>query len=252
MHTRERTIIYTALIALAATNIVTMFNSNPAGRSGSAAYAEDPLPLQELGPAKSLTLVDPEHADAAAVLRNRAGHVAWADDAYHQSYSIAFIHVGKPLYQLMMSEPYQDPITELRERLQAEGQQRDDTMRDLYERIQGLDPQDPQMSELQQQFNQLRQEFERWRQQAQRQASKLEAEQVMKAYDEIVAAVEVVAERRDIDLVLRFLPMGAEDEAELQSPDQANAVIRGRTALKYPEDLDITAAVMEELALEVE
>jgi len=239
------------LIGLAVVNIVTLFNDGIPGRS-SAAYADQARPLEELGPAKSLTLVDPDNATDNVVLRNTAGHVAWGEQAYQQSYSMAFIHVGKPLFQLMMTEQYQEPLDDLRERLQAEGKERDEELRSVYERMQELDPQSPDMKDLQERFQQLRQQFEQWRQQAQREAAKLEAKQIMAAYDEIVAAVEVVAEQRDIDLVLRFLPMGAEDDTELQSPDQANSVIRGRTALKYPDRLDITTAVLEELALEVE
>jgi len=247
MRTRERAIIYTALAALAAVNIITLM-----GRDGAAAYAKEALELKERGPAKSLTLVDPDNATDNVVVRNTAGHIAWGEQAYQQSYSMAFIHVGKPLYQLMTTEQYQEPLTELRERLQAEGQERDDELRSVYEQMQQLDPQSPEMQDLQQRFQKLRQEFEQWRQKAQREAAKLEAKQIMAAYDEIIAAVEVVAEQRNIDLVLRFLPHGAEQDTELQSPDQANSIIRGRTALKYPDDLDITTAVMEELALEVE
>ena len=66
----------------------------------------------------------------------------------------------------------------------------------------------------------------------------------------MIDAVEVVADRNDIDTVYRFIPT---DEAfEADNPDQAMVAIRLRTALRYPDELDITDDVMDELSLDID
>jgi hypothetical protein len=83
-----------------------------------------------------------------------------------------------------------------------------------------------------------------------RQLGRLAAGQIERAYRDLIAAVEVVAERRRIDLVFRFIP--TDNEFQAISPPQAYTGIHARIALKYPPGLDVTDEVMEELALEVE
>ncbi len=94
------------------------------------------------------------------------------------------------------------------------------------------------------------QEYEQWRRERARRRGKLAAHQIEDSYRELVAAVEVVAERLDIDLVFRFIP--TTNEFQALNPPQAYTAVRARLALKYPEALDITDQVLEELALEVE
>ena len=77
---------------------------------------------------------------------------------------------------------------------------------------------------------------------------KLTADQIEDAYRDLVAAVEVVSERRQIDLVFRFIPTDA--DFLTQNPPQAYIAVRARIALKYPEALNITDEVLEELAVE--
>jgi hypothetical protein len=89
-----------------------------------------------------------------------------------------------------------------------------------------------------------------WQQSALQRTGKLDADQLERAYRELVAAVEIVADRRGIDMVYRFIPTGEPFEAE--NPEQAMMAIRLRDALRYPTELDITADVMEELHLEEE
>ena len=94
------------------------------------------------------------------------------------------------------------------------------------------------------------QEYMSWQQDALAQRGKLDAEQLESAYREMIAAVQVVSERRGIDTVYRFIPTDEEFRAE--NPEQAMMAIRLRTALRYPPELDITDLVLEELSLELE
>ena len=68
------------------------------------------------------------------------------------------------------------------------------------------------------------------------------------AYREITAAVNVVADRLEIDLVIRFIP--PDDEFVLTNEAAAIDQIRLRSLLRYPEACDITSDVLEELNLE--
>lgn len=254
MRNSERIVIYTALMVLGALNIIflTGGGSSRAWAQDAGAAGTETMAGEKLGPAESVTLVDPENKNQSLELRNRKQHLTWGDDAYHEARSIAFLHVGKPLYGLMSSDAYSQPIEQVRSELSAEAKQRDSDLRALYEQIQSLDPKDPATADKQNDFLKQRDEFQKWLQESQQRIAKMEADALMKAYDEIVAAVDVVAERKHIDLVLRFLPSELDEGTEVNNADEAQSVIRGRTAVKYPEDLDITNLVMEELSLDVE
>jgi hypothetical protein len=73
------------------------------------------------------------------------------------------------------------------------------------------------------------------------------ADQVEKAYRELTTAVDVVCDRRKIDLVYRFIP----SVTPFESQDLGNAMIQvqARTFLRAPESIDLTADVMKELNL---
>jgi hypothetical protein len=59
--------------------------------------------------------------------------------------------------------------------------------------------------------------------------------------------VDVVADRRKIDLVYRFIP----SQTPFESQDLGNAMVQvqGRTFLRAPEQIDLTADVLKELNL---
>ena len=75
----------------------------------------------------------------------------------------------------------------------------------------------------------------------------LETQQIELAFRELVLAVEVVAEQKNIDIVYQFVATA--DDFATSNPGRATLAIRERAALVYPEQLDITDAVLEELAL---
>ena len=229
MNNRERILIYGALTLLIGLNIAVL--SDGRGRS---AWADDLADEVWLGPAAALTLVGDE--DNPLVLRNVDGRLAWEDNEYARAFSTAFVHVGKALVPLMQANEY---VEEYRQ-LEAENR----------EEHKDMAPDDPGAAEVQQAFQSMLQQREQWRVTGSRQLGLLAAGQVEKAYRDLIAAVEVVADRRRIDLVFRFIPTGNEFKA--LNPPQAYTGIHARIALKYPAGLDITDEVMEELALEVE
>ena len=99
-------------------------------------------------------------------------------------------------------------------------------------------------------FQAMIQQREQMRVVAARRLGQLASDHIELAYRDLVAAVEVVAARRNIDIVYRFIPTGNDFNAA--NPPQSYTGVRARIVLKYPEKLDVTDEVMEELALEVQ
>jgi Skp family chaperone for outer membrane proteins len=248
MKTRERLVIYGLLTALLVANAVLLL-----GRTGTPAYA-DPWtgPLAELdglGPTESLTLVD-ESADGELVLQNVGARLAWSSAAYDRVYSVAYVYIGTVLRQLMNSEEFVEDrehlVTELNERETKFRQQLDE----LGSRGQDLEPDSPEFRTAYDEYVALREAYGAWQQEAMARRGKLDAQHLESAYRQLVDAVEVVADRKGIDTVYRFIPTDEDFKAE--NPEAAMLAIRLRTALRYPKELDITDDVLEELSLEVE
>ena len=243
MNNRERIVIYGAMALLIALNITVLAN----GR-GSQSWAEGPANREQLGPAGTLTLVDAE--DDLLVLRNTDGRLAWADGNHARALSIAFVHVGKAMGPLLEAGEYQEEY----DVLDAEFRERDKELADALfafrEEHKDTQPSDPDAADIQQAFQAMLQQREQLRAEGTRRLGALAASHIERAYRDLVAAVEVVAGQRGIDLIYRFIP--TDDEFQSITPPQAYTSVRARIALKYPLGLDITDEVMEELALEVQ
>ncbi len=241
MNNHERIVIYGGLVLLLGLSIAALSDGS------RAAVADVGQTATPLGPAQTLSLVE---NGRELLLRNRDGRLAWDDNDYARAYSIAFVHIGRAIGPLLEAEEYVEEY----QRLDAEVREKDEEIAqrifEFREEHKDVAPDDPDAGQIQQAFQLLLQEREQWRIEGTRQLGQLAADQVERAYRDLIAAVEVVAERRRIDLVYRFIPTGNEFMAA--NPPQAYTGIRARIALKYPESLDITDAVMEELALEVE
>lgn len=242
MKTAERIVIYAALGLLAAANLPRLLES-----AGPPAFAAAPA-SDRVGPYASVALSQESEDDL--VLRARGGRLAWDDSDYARAMSFAFMHVGNALGPLLET----DHFVEERQRLEDEIREIDE---DLVARMEafreahiGDDPSVPEEEEVRAQREALVREYEAWTQERTRLLGALAARQIEEAYREVIAAVEVVADRLGIDVVLRFIPT-ANDFQSLNS-GQAYVSVRARIALKYPEALDITDEVLEELALDVE
>ncbi|MEC8817794.1 MAG: histidine kinase dimerization/phospho-acceptor domain-containing protein, partial [Planctomycetota bacterium] len=94
----------------------------------------------------------------------------------------------------------------------------------------------------------LMQEYQQFTQLSRGRITKLEAEQLERSYRELIEATEIVADQRSIDFVFRFIPTA--EAFGTQNAEQAMLQIQLRTFLKYPEAVDITGQVIEELDLE--
>jgi len=244
MNRRERVALYALLTLLTAFNLLIVL-----GWTGRSALADETVLADGPDAFPSLTLVadDPQKN---VVLRNRDGRLAWGDAVHDQAFSVGYVHIGKILRQLMRAESRTEERQHLLDELnetEADFRQRLD---DVVERMRELDPESDEARQLEEQGRALFDEYRAWQQNAIARRGKLEAEQLEAAYREMIDAVEVVADRKSIDTIYRFIPTG--EPFETENPEQAMLAIRMRTALRYPADLDITDDVIEELDLEIE
>jgi Skp family chaperone for outer membrane proteins len=240
MKKSERCIVYSALIALAALNAVFLLSS-----SGRTAFAEASAWLADLGPADSLKLVDGEKEIA---VRNKAGRLAWGDGDFKQSYAIGFVDISKALNPLMETQSYADEREALKSELETVENDYKAKLDAFGEELQGMDQQSPQYQEKLTQARTLYQEYMKWGQDAMGKRNELDVKHLQQAYREMASAVNVVADKMGVDIVLRFIPTDKDFKAV--DAEQALTEIRLRSAVKYPEKLDITSEVLEELSLQ--
>ena len=240
MKTTERIVIYAALALLALVNLPHLL-----GSASAPALAAGPE-ADRVGPYSSIALGE---GDSELVLRNRGGRLAWDDTDYAQVISIAFVHVGKAMGPLLEAERYLEERERLEEQIREIDEELVARMEAFREAHAGDDPVE-ETDELRQAREALVREYDAWTRERARRMGRLGASQIESAYRDVVAAVEVVADRLGIDVVLRFIR--PETEFQAQGPQQAYIAVRARIALKYPEALDITDLVLEELALEIE
>ncbi|MCH6550541.1 MAG: OmpH family outer membrane protein [Planctomycetes bacterium] len=237
MHTRERMIVYGLLGLLLVVNLPGLL-----GGGGRLAVAEGEPASNQLGPADGLTLVE---NDQELRLRSLGGRLAWSDAAYARAFSMGFVHVGRAMGPLLDAPHFVDEREELDEEIKARDEELDERIGAFLEEHQDVGPDGPAADDVRRAYQQLFRQRERWRAERTRRLGSLAARQIEAAYRDLQAAVEVVAERRAIDIVLRFIP--PDNEFASSNPPQAYRAIRARVALKYPEALDITDAILEEL-----
>ena len=245
MSNKERTIVYGLLTLIGVFNVVLLL-STPSGPA-AVAGAMSPLLAEDLGPIDSIKL----KGDAGElVLRNKAGRLTWSENAGAATYSMAFVHVGKALGRLMEKEEFADERKQLRDELVAENERRRAEIETVFGQLETMDPDSPEFEEARDKAGALYEQFQQSQLQGRQRESQLEAQQIERAYREVIDAVEVVADRKKIDIVYRFIP--TDEEFATGSAELAMRSIIARTALRYPDELDMTADVLEELALDVE
>ncbi|MFK7960751.1 MAG: OmpH family outer membrane protein [Phycisphaerales bacterium] len=225
-----------------------------AGGAGSTAMARAAAWMADLGPAEGLILTPTgDEADAADELtvRNRDGHLSWGESVHHRAMSLATVDDRKIISLLMKSETVEDQRIALREELQAQQVEFEGRLQAIADTASRLNPESeadrPQLDEAYAAYQQAQQEFQQWQQEARAKGDRLEAEALKVAYQQLTAAVDVVADTKDINLVLRAIPF-TEPFSE-EDPRAVSLSMRMRTAVLAPSGLDITQDVLEELDL---
>jgi hypothetical protein len=201
----------------------------------------------KLGPIDSITLAGSE---GDITVKNSDKRVSWGEEKTSRAWSLGFMETGKALEQLMKADHFVEVRDDLNEELKEGLDAAREILDDLMERGRLLEPDDPGGPALRQEWESAYRNFEQIQQSAMNARGELAAEQMEESYNEVLEAVNVVADRLNIDMILRFIPPNSEFEGN--SPDAALMQIRLRTALRLPEGIDITDEVLSELGLEVE
>lgn len=240
MKTTERTILYSLMALLVAANFSAIVDALSRPAHAAAAL------LERLGPVEAITLTG-DDADKDVVLSNRKGRLAWAENEYGTVSSLGFIHIGRVLDKLMDAQELQDERQTLGDELNKQEEEFRARHDELVKRGETLAPDSPEFKAAGEEFQRLRGEIETWKAQALGRLNQLRARHIEKSYRELVNAVEIVGDRKGVDLVFRFIPT----DEDFKTDDSGAALegIRSRTVLKYPDGLDITADVLEELSL---
>ncbi len=212
--------------------------------------ADDAIEAPVLGPASKLVL---ENTDAESItLQVEADRVSWGKQPQQRIHSVAYVHGGKALAARLQGESFQEEHRLLNDELSEAQRGIMAAFEAMQEKMQGLTPEDPAFEAATQEAEALVQQRERFLQHANAAKATLSADQVERAYRELVDAVNVVADRLGIDTVNRFIP--TDDPFEIaggpNALNQAMLQIRLRSVLRYPEEIDITEEVMEELGIE--
>ena len=225
-----------ALIALAVALIA--ISLNPGTTRMADAGLEDP---ERLGPADELVLSGKD----PLVILNREDRIGWGERPTSRAWSIGAVHIDRVIKGVLQSDEYQAE----REDLQAELQEMDGEFTARAEELQDeygdISEDDPQFPEAQGRMQAMMQEYQQFAQVAQARLAQLQTEQLERAYREMVEAVEVVSDNRDIDIVLRFIPTAQPFGTTVV--EQAMLQIQLRAFLRYPDTIDITEDILEEL-----
>ena len=232
MRTIDRILVFTAIIVACLALL----------RIGGSSGIADPVGhrLETLGPAESLELTGTD----PLLVRNADGRIGWGEEPTSRAWSIGSVHIDDVIKKLLQTEDYLGERDELKE-IEAEFNERAQEIQGEYGEI-GED--DPQFPEAQGRMQALMQEYQQFTQLSRGRITKLEAEQLERSYRELIEATEIVADQRSIDFVFRFIPTA--EAFGTQNTEQAMLQIQLRTFLKYPEAVDITGQVIEELDLE--
>lgn len=242
MSRSERTVLLPLVLFACACSFLALLIT--AGRPAIAAAERW---LDKLGPTEGVILSGAEANDASIEIRNVEDRLAWSDSAHDRAYSVGLIDLNNVLPKMMNSERYVQQRDDLRAELQARDLEYQERNRELQEKYEGITRESPDFAEAMQAMEELNQEYQLFQRDAVQRINVLQAEQLERAYGDIVSAVEVVCDERNLDLVFRYIPVDEEFTGET-SADAMNE-IRMRSLLRYPDGIDITDAVLDEMAL---
>jgi Skp family chaperone for outer membrane proteins len=200
----------------------------------------------KLGPIDELTLA----GEKDLTITNVDDRISFGEEKTSKVWSVGFMEVGKALGQLLQAEHFIEERTDLNNGLETQLVEARDILQALSAEGQTMDPQSPEAPALRQKWERANNDFRSLQQSALNARNALLAEQMASSYTEIIEAVNVVAERLNIDMVLRFIPQ--DTDLIQETPEATMMQIRLRSALRLPEGIDITDEVLSELGLELQ
>lgn len=226
-----------------ATLIIIQFARQPASESAQAA-ARSAADKTILGPADFIELID-ENGEIVK-LRAAKGRIAWSDHRSGRALSVAFVQVIEVIQKAMDTE-------EMRALAKSKTEEHDNRYREyaakfeeFKKRTEGLGTSDPRYREIYAEYQALTKEYEAWTQSEKQETNRLHLVALTKGRADFQAAIEVVAKRMDIDVVLQ-----SHSPTEKLDDDYSRATydLQGQDVVHYPDAIDITTDVCKELGI---
>ena len=238
MQRAERIVVHTLLVVL----LIAVFSDRPF--PGTSADAE-PSRLEEvLGPADQLVLL---HDGKEVQVSAAENGLAWGKQPTARSWSLGAVDVPRLLGTLMDSERFADDRKALQDEVEEQNREFEDRFESFREEYGELGRDDPEFATAQGTWQAMTREYQEWQQGTMAIQQKLGAEQVEAAYRELVEAVDIVAEREGVEIVLRFVPVS--DPFNSDDLERASNQVRQRLLIRYPDAVDLTSKVETELGL---
>ncbi len=212
------------------------------GTDRSAAARTLPM-LQDLGPADAIILAGKD----ALRLTNAEGRLSWSQEPNSRVFSLGTVHVGRILTALLKSEKYSNELEELSTASKTKDEEFRKQYGELMEEAKGINKDSPEFPAMREKFEAFQKEYTAWRETNESAGREMMARHYQGAYSDIRDAVDVVADRRKIDLVMRFVPPGD----KIEPGDDADVVrqLSARTFLRVPESMDLTEDILSEMHL---
>lgn len=236
MSTLERSLVLIALVIA----VFALLQQRSGSSVADASFQE----AGQLGPASKLLL----SGETPLVVVNEQGRLGWGNQPTSRAWSMGAVHITRIIKATLMSEAYSSERKDLKEELREMDEEFSTRAEALKEEYGDIKEDNPNFPEAQTRMQAVMQEYQQFAQVAQARLNELQTQQLERAYREMVEAVEVVADDRDVDLVFRFIPTANPFETTLV--EQAMLQIQLRPLLRYPESIDLTDDVMDELDLE--
>lgn len=210
------------------------------GLDHSASARVMPLP-QDLGPADALVLSGKSNLRVT----NVDGRISWSDQPSSRAFSLGTVHVGRILGALLQSDKYMSEASELSVARQKKGEEFEGRYKAMLEKAKGIEKDSPEFPAARAEFEDFQQEYTAWNAEAEKEMDAMQTRHYQTAYADLREAVEVVSDRRKIDLVMRFVP--ASDK--IVSSDEASIAqqLMARTFLRSPDSIDITEDILTEM-----
>ena len=155
------------------------------------------------------------------------------------------MHVGRILGALLQSDKYMSEASELSAARQKKGEEFEGRYKAMLEKAKGIEKDSPEFPAARAEFEDFQQEYTAWNAEAEKEMDAMQTRHYQTAYADLREAVEVVSDRRKIDLVMRFVP--ASDK--IVSSDEASIAqqLMARTFLRSPDSIDITEDILTEM-----
>lgn len=216
--------------------------------SSNIAMAWNMEKAPSLGPASTVVLQSED--GSMSDLKMVDGRLSWGSEPQQTTQSVAYVHIGALLPVLMSQEERTEERNALREKLTEEAQELIDQLETIKSNLEDMTPGEEDHQAQLQMGQVIAQQLQAFQQEGMALEDAKTAEQLEQCYRELVNAVNVVADRKKIDTVFRFIP--TDDDFTKGDSNAAMLQIRLRTFLRYPERDDITDDIAEELNITLE